>query len=449
MLRRCCRMLSLVVLFGGNDFVTAAEPAVFPGDRWIEKSPADVGMDAAKLEQARDYALTGGGSGYITRHGYLVMKWGDEAERYDLKSSTKSFGSTALGVAVMDGKIRLDDSAVKYHPTFGVPPESNRDTGWIDRITIRHLVTQTAGFDKPGGYQKLLFAPGSEWAYSDCGPNWVAECITLAYHRDLNDLMFERVFTPIGVTPKDLAWRENSYRDKTIEGIKRREFGSGISANANALARVGYLYLRNGEWNGKRLLPAEYIAEATRPAASIKELKVANPEHYSNASDHYGFLWWTNGHNDLPEAPTDAYWSWGLYDSFIIVIPSLDVVVGRAGKSWARTEGAHHYGVLKPFLGRIVEACTTEGPSSVKNSELRKELLSRAKVDQEARHALTKWMRQPGNLGLIEKIVLSEPARDTPAQAEFRQLFDTQRRVDQEKHRTTDSHCGRVRLANS
>ena len=118
-------------------------------------------MDAMKLREAQEYALTGGGSGCVVRSGRLVLAWGDQAARYDLKSSTKSFGTAALGLAIKDGKARLDDPAVKLHPTFAVPPESNRTTGWIERITLRQLASQMAGFDKPGGFGPLLFAPRS------------------------------------------------------------------------------------------------------------------------------------------------------------------------------------------------------------------------------------------------------------------------------------------------
>jgi CubicO group peptidase (beta-lactamase class C family) len=78
---------------------------------WQQAAPEDVALDPAKLQQARDYALTGGGSGYIVRHGKLVMSWGDQAQRYDLKSTTKSIGVTALGLALMDGRIAMDDKA--------------------------------------------------------------------------------------------------------------------------------------------------------------------------------------------------------------------------------------------------------------------------------------------------------------------------------------------------
>jgi CubicO group peptidase (beta-lactamase class C family) len=331
-------------------------PPAFPDKAWAEKPPADLGLSAQKLEAARDYALTGGGSGMIVRGGYSVLHWGDQALRYDLKSTTKSLGATLLGVALLDGKIALDDPAIKYHPTLAVPPETNRQTGWIEKITIRHLLTQTAGFEKVGGYTSLVFEPGTRWQYSDGGPNWLAECITLAYRRDCQELMFERVCTPLGITRDDFLWRQNQYREHQIEGIPRREFGSGVRANVNALARIGLLYLRGGAWKGQRILPAEFVAEAGRLAGNIRGLPVAAGDPHARASSHYGLLWWNNADGTLTDVPKDAFWSWGLYDSFIVVIPSLDIVVARAGQSWKREAGAGHYDVLQPFLGSIAAA---------------------------------------------------------------------------------------------
>jgi CubicO group peptidase (beta-lactamase class C family) len=337
-----------------NAGLLAAEE--FPGERWATVSPAEAGLDAAKLNEARDYALTGGGSGCITRGGKLVIAWGDFKKRYDLKSTTKSFGATALGLAILDGKIALTDKVTQHHPAFGTPPQSNAETGWIDKVTILHLATQTAGFEKPGGYTKLIFEPGTKWNYSDGGPNWLAECITLAYQQDVDALMFGRVFTPLGITRDDLAWRNNSYRDKKIEGIPRREFGSGISANVDAMARVGLLYLRGGMWNGRRILPEDFDRQAGTTVPAVVGLPEVDPKNYGNASDHYGLLWWNNADGTLEDVPRDAYWTWGLYDSLIVVIPSLEMVVARAGQSWNRNNRDDHYAVLKPFLGPIVAA---------------------------------------------------------------------------------------------
>ena len=327
----------------------------------------------AKLNAARVYALTGGGSGYITRHGKLVMSWGDRRGTYDLKSTSKSIGVTALALAIADRKIALDDRARKHHPTLGAPPESNAKTGWLAEITIQHLATQTAGFAKPGGYEKLLFRPGTKWHYSDGGPNWLAECVTRVYGRDIQELMFDRVFTPIGITRKDFRWRNNAYRPRQISGVPRREFGSGVHANVDAMARIGLLYLRRGRWKDRQLIPAAFIDLARTTVKGVVDL----PEHsaagsdgrrwsnrYGNASTHYGLLWWNNADGTLKEVPKDAYWSWGLYDSLIVVIPSLDIVVSRAGKSWKRDPMGQHYDVLKPFLEPIVASVRGVGDPS-------------------------------------------------------------------------------------
>jgi CubicO group peptidase (beta-lactamase class C family) len=146
MTSRCFAVLvAIVIVWPGR----AAED-FWPSNEWNRATPAEVGLDSAKLEAARDYALSTGGSGYITRHGKLLLAWGDVRQRYDLKSSTKSFGSIALGLAVKDGKVRLGDLAGKLHPALGTPPEANTNTGWPDEVTLLHLASQTAGFEKPG-----------------------------------------------------------------------------------------------------------------------------------------------------------------------------------------------------------------------------------------------------------------------------------------------------------
>ncbi|MEQ8789719.1 MAG: serine hydrolase [Pirellulaceae bacterium] len=350
-------MVSLLaaVPFAAVQLEAEESSAFYPAKQWTTASPRELGLDAHALTKARDYALTGGGSGIVTRDGRVAMVWGDPARRYDLKSTTKSIGVTALGLAMMDGKIRLEDKAQRHQPEIGRQPVENQKTGWLERITIAHLATQTAGFEKPGGYTRLLFEPGTKWDYSDSGPNWLAECVTLAYRRDVRDLLFERVFEPIGIGPSDLTWRDNSYREKTLDGVPRREFGSGVSANVDAMARLGYLYLRRGKWKDRQLLPAEFVDQCRATPPQL----IGLPEHqgaYDNASDHYGLLWWNNADGALPGVPRDAYWSWGLYDSLIVVIPSLDIVAARAGRSWKRERDARHYDVLAPFLTPLAAA---------------------------------------------------------------------------------------------
>ena len=326
---------------------------------WETASPQQAGMDESKLFQARDYALTGGGSGCIVRGGKLVMSWGDQARRYDLKSTTKSIGVTVLGLAMKDGLVNLDDKTQQYYPDIGITP--NVGDSRLADIKIWHLATHTAGFDKPGGFEPLLFDLGTMWAYSDGGANWLADCLTLAYRQDLKNVMFDRVFSKLGITDSDLTWRNHAYRSDTLEGVKRREFGSGISANVDAMAKIGYLYLRRGKWENVQIIPEGFIGTVSKPFPEIVGLPVHNSSQYPGASDHYGLLWWNNGDGTLSNVPLDAYWSWGLYDSLIVVIPSLDIVVARAGSGW-RSGWDGNYNILKPFLEPICQSVTSNAP---------------------------------------------------------------------------------------
>jgi CubicO group peptidase (beta-lactamase class C family) len=366
---RCLLVLPLLyaAIFVPPGRLDAAQDSLslWPSPDWTSATPADAGLDLGKLNEAKRYALSAGGSGMIIHRGKSVMRWGDEQRRYDIKSATKSFGATLLGIAIEDGKINLNAPARRYHSNLGVRPSSNLDTNWLDDVTILHLASQTSGFEKPGGYGKLLFRPGTHWYYSDAGPNWLAECITLAYRQDVEALMFDRVLTPVCVTRDDLRWRENQYRPRTIEGITRREFGSGISANVNALSRLGYLYLRNGRWREKQILSEEFVRIASRPVPSVVGLPEWPAETRGNASNHYGLLWWNNHDGSLAKVPHDAFWAAGLHDSLIVVIPSLDIVAVRCGESekgWPRSKNSEHYDALKPFLEPIVAAAAEAPP---------------------------------------------------------------------------------------
>jgi len=240
-------------------------------------------MDQAKLEEAKKYALKGSGSGCIIRGGKLVLAWGDQKQKYDIFSSTKSISVTALGLAIMDGKVNLHDKAKKRLPSVGTPPESNAKTSWLDELTLWHLAIQTGGFEKTRGWCRQTNRPGTTWMYSDGGPNWLADCLTVAYGRDLLDVMNERVFEPLGIsvgnTPRggehDLHWGFNNLdRPRQVSGLHRRPFGAGIHCNVQAMAKIGYLYLRRGRWHNEQIIPADFASLATSQAEGIDELPV-------------------------------------------------------------------------------------------------------------------------------------------------------------------------------
>jgi CubicO group peptidase (beta-lactamase class C family) len=372
-----------------------ANPNTYPAAGaagWPAATPADEHMDAAKLDIARDYSMTAGGatgvsasyqdSGYIIRHGRLVYQWGSTGTQFEMKSTTKSMGGLALLLALDEGKLALTDKASDKLPVFGTDPPVDTSTApagaSLSAITLLQLATHTAGFNKsdasPG--LALLYTPGTTWSYSDQGLNWLADVLTQTYATDLNDLMKTRVFTTLGITvgppggsSGDLTWRNNSFRSQTLNvngtAIARRELASGISANVNAMARVGLLMLRQGVWANQSILSNAIVAKVHTPPAEVASAQIADPTNFPAATTNYGILWWTNTTGQMANVPTDAYWAWGLHETFIIVVPSLDLVIARAGnQGWHKSStGVHqpevwnaNYSVLEPFLTPIVQS---------------------------------------------------------------------------------------------
>ena len=376
----------------GSDVVNVTvSPATYPASDtansdvtnhgWTRvAATTEVGMTEAPLIQAETYALTGGGSGMIVRHGRIVRSWGNIDERFDMKSTTKSIGGIALGLALDNNSIELTDSARTRLPTLGEPPGG--DLTQLNAITIAQLATHTAGFPKDGGYWPLSYQPGSTWSYSDGGLNWLADLLTNVFADDLASVLNTRVWTTLGLNAtaggavnsdgpptSDIHWRNNRQRPDPAAVPQKRELAAGIFANANAMARVGLLFLNKGVWNSDRILSEEFINTVRTPMPAIAS--AANPEvaDFPNATTNYGVLWWTNATHTLPNVPTDAYWAWGLGDSLIVVIPSLDMVIVRAGtqvavdtdpasRTWNDFDWNGNYAVLAPFLDPIMQSVT-------------------------------------------------------------------------------------------
>jgi len=329
---------------------------VWPGEDWQVASPESQGLSSEMLDKAADYAMAhGGGSGCVIRFGYLVKEWGSRTTLADIKSATKGImGATALGIAVDSGLVRLDDPACKYYPQIGRERPENIKTGWLERITVRHLATMTAGFDD-GRPPLLVYEPGTSGIYSNDTSNMLAELLTLQFKEDLYTVMKRKVMDPIGVPPDEWSWRDNAYRPDTVGGLKSREFASGIKITHRAMARIGYLYLRQGRWKDRQIISSEFIRLATQPS----DLPTPWP--------YYGFYWGTNGRGTFKEIPRDTFWALGLGDSMVIVCPSLDLVVVRLGVGSADSHlpGGEEWGVrVAGFFKIIVDAVREPYPLS-------------------------------------------------------------------------------------
>lgn len=384
MVRRSTRALAIpaLLILAAAPLSGQSQERIYPtgSDRsgWqTVDDPGALGIDTALLDQARDYAMNGGTpAGLVIWRGQLLYSWGDANLDllHDVKSVTKAVGSAALGFALQEGRLTLADRAQDHLPSFGTTPASN-DPAWLASVTIEHLATQSAGFEKSDGLRtdpqrcQLLTQPGTQWAYSDCGINWLADILTTSFNQDLFALLNERLFRTLGIdvpnpldaAPQpgtDLTWRRNIYRDQTLNEVERRELASGIQATVDALARIGLLFARDGVWSTGRILPEGFLSQISQPASSIADLSVDNPTDYPDANRHYGIMWWNNGDGALQSVPTDAIWGWGEGDHLLVVIPSLDLVIVRTGLRWDTTCAGFcaRYAALEPFIAPIVAA---------------------------------------------------------------------------------------------
>jgi CubicO group peptidase (beta-lactamase class C family) len=377
--------------------------AVYPADDddsdatfhgWAKVDAATVGMTQAGLDTAAAFAQAipaanidpnkpapDTGNGMIVRHGQLVHSWGDIDEKLEMKSVTKSMGGILFLLALDQQKVALTGKGIDYLPTFGTPPDANAAQAGL--ITLGMLATHTSGFQKDDGTSSAFTAlikntPGTTWGYSDAGLNWLADVLTTVNQADLKDLAQTNVWGVIGLNKggtntDDVQWRTNLSRPPTRNGapLQYRELSSGISANANAMARVGLLMLRKGLWkDNKRVLSEAIVAQAHTPLPENATLPLVTNrpgEKFPNAQTDYGVLWWTNKSKTMPNVPEDTFWAWGLGEELIVVIPSLDLVIVRnsgqatassAGRTWNDLDWDGDVTVLTGFLDPIVAATT-------------------------------------------------------------------------------------------
>ena len=132
---------------------TAIADTIFPGTAWQSKTPADGGMDAAKLDEFRN-KLGLASYGVVIKDGYLVYQWGNQTQHGEWASATKPLFGTLIGFAIQEGRITSPDVLIQ---DFGWPLIPKDQT-----MTFRHLANMVSGYTLPE-------APGECWAYNDYG----------------------------------------------------------------------------------------------------------------------------------------------------------------------------------------------------------------------------------------------------------------------------------------
>jgi CubicO group peptidase (beta-lactamase class C family) len=310
---------------------------------WQTVTPAAAGLDAPKLQAIAAQAEKGKSNCLaVVRDDKLAGEWYFRGTRptttQDVYSATKSFASTLVGIAQDDGDLKVTDSASKWIPQWRGTPAA--------AVTIRDLLSMDSGrqWNPLTDYVGLLAArdrtafairlgqssaPGKVWAYNNSAVQTLDRVLEKATGQNVASFARQRIFEPLGMT----------HTTMTTDAAGNVQLFEGIRSTCRDMARFGVLMLDHGVWNGKRIVSARWVEQAT--ARSSTRLNAG-----------YGYLWWLNRKGVIgdvlaatslqqarhakpgqlvPGAPSDMYWALGLGNQLIQIDPGSKTVVVRLG----------------------------------------------------------------------------------------------------------------------
>lgn len=242
-----------------------------------------------------------------------------------LNSVSKTFTSTAVGLAIAEGKLSLSDKVVDLFPDK-LPTEVSDN---LKKVEVRHLLTMSGGHDTepsrrtmPEGadWVEAFLAhpfehePGTYFWYNSMGTYMLSAIVQKVTGEKVIDYLTPRLFKPLAI--EGATWQESP------QGINAG--GWGLYLKTEDLAKMGQLILRRGEWNGKQIVPAEWIDEMTtahidsRPAGMRPEQITFKAED-SDWLQGYGYQMWRCRHG--------AVRADGANGQYIIVMPEQNVVI--------------------------------------------------------------------------------------------------------------------------
>lgn len=279
--------------------------------------------DILAFVEAADKGIDQMHSFMLVRHGHVVAEgwWGpyDAETPHVLYSLSKSFTSTAVGLAIAEGKMRLDDEVLKFFPE-DAPAEPSAN---LRSMRVRDLLRMNTGQqteaplrrDAPGSKtqddpwtKKFLahpvpFKPGTHFLYNSPATYMLSAIVQKVTGMTVLDYLRPRLFEPLGF--KNPTWVASP------QGISAGAYG--FFARTEEIARFGQLYLEKGVWKGRRLIPAAWVEEAT----ALQTSNGSSPK--SDWDQGYGYQFWRSRHN--------TYRGDGAFGQYCMVIPELDAVV--------------------------------------------------------------------------------------------------------------------------
>jgi CubicO group peptidase (beta-lactamase class C family) len=281
-------------------------------------SPEAQGVSSAgvlSFIEAADRDIDSMNSFMLLRHGHVVAEgwWSpyNADSPHSLFSLSKSFTSTAVGLAIAEGKLSLDAPVLKFFPDSAPSePSSNLKAMRVSdllRMSTGHQTEPPRPADQSWTKAFLAhpvpFKPGTHFLYNTSGTYMLSAIVQKATGQTLLEYLRPRLFEPLGI--------EHPTWETSPEGISTG--GYGLSVRTEDIARFGLLYLQKGQWQGRQLVPAAWIEAATARQTS----NGSSPD--SDWDQGYGYQFWRCRHS--------AYRGDGAFGQYCIVLPEQDAVI--------------------------------------------------------------------------------------------------------------------------
>ena len=251
----------------------------------------------------------------FVRHGYVVAEgwWApyDAATPHILYSLSKSFTSTAVGLAISEGKMSLDDAVLKYFPE-DAPAEPSEN---LKAMRVRDLLRMATGNVAEASLapnnvwtraflgQPVPFKPGTHFLYNSPATYMLSAIVQKVTGMTVLDYLKPRLFEPLGIDSP--SWVMSP------QGISAGAYG--LSLRTEDIARFGQLFLQKGRWRGKQLVPSQWIEEAT-----VRQTANGSAPN-SDWDQGYGYQFWRSRHN--------TYRGDGAFGQYCMIMPEYDAVV--------------------------------------------------------------------------------------------------------------------------
>lgn len=310
-------------------------PAMGSANNWFEPAAAGLPRSTPELQGVqskgiRQFVAAANASGLgwhsfmLLRHGQVIAEgWWKPFEpsyTHTLYSLSKSFTSTAIGLLVKEGKLNIDDKVVSFFPNdLPATPGSN-----LLQMKVRHLLTMNTGHaeDTMPKFrasanewtttflaQPVAFEPGTHFLYNTGATYMLGAILYKITGQTLEEYLAPRLFQPLDI--KGWDW------EKSPQGLNTA--GYGLRVKTADIAKFGQLYLQKGKWNGKEILPENWVNEAT-------SYQTKSQEGNGDWSQGYGYQFW--------RCKPGFYRGDGAFGQFCIVMPEQDAVLAITSESW-------------------------------------------------------------------------------------------------------------------